>query len=316
MTEIERLLSEGFITKEFLEDEIRCDYLVPSSMKKAWAIQMDLLVKLIDVCKKHNLRIWVSGGSLLGAVRHHGFIPWDDDTDVFLPREDYDKLISLYDKEFSNPYYLESHLNEKKLFTPYARIRNSNTYVNENINTDPKNITWNEGIFVDIFPLDGVGSSNFMLKIRDKTIRLERKLLNAYVFNNSPRWQARIVHDFLHLPFIPFNSIKCIKHSHHLSRHTDYNKASKVGLLLCTPYVLEKNIYDKSDWEETEWMPFESIMVPVPKGWDNILRKTFGDYMQFPPKEQRGNWHALEFDAETPYEIIRKRRELKQSGNN
>lgn len=306
MNEIERLLTEGFITESFLHEEIRCEYLVSANMKKAWAIQLDLLRKLIEVCQKNNLRIWVSGGTLLGAVRHKGFIPWDDDIDVFLPRSDYDKLLNLPQGEFSYPYFLQSELNEKNLFTPYARIRNSNTYVNENNMRHPEKIDWNEGIFVDIFPLDGVTDNKFKLKFFDKIIRLERKLIHAYVLNASPRWQARLLHIFLHCPFVPFTSIKAIRHIHYLSRNTDYDKASKIGLLICSPYSLEKNIYEKEDWKETEWLPFENIMVPVPIGWDNILKKVFGDYMQYPPKEKRGNWHALVFDAETPYSQIKK----------
>ncbi len=304
MNEIERLLSEGFISKDFLQEEVRCGYTVPSSMKKAWAIQMDLMVKLFEVCKKHKLRIWVAGGSLLGAVRHKGFIPWDDDSDVFLPREDYDKLLRLPQKEFGDPYFLQSELNEKNLFTPYARIRNSNTYVNEHNMRNPEKLNWNNGIFVDIFPLDGVTTNKFKLLAYDKIIRFERRLIHAYVLNMSPRWQAQFLHKILHWPFIPFNSIKAIKHIHHLAKNTNYNSVNKVGLLACTPYELERNIFNKVDWEETTWLPFENIMVPAPKGWDNILRTVFGDYMQFPPIEKRGNWHALEFDAEIPYKLV------------
>lgn len=301
MTEIERLLYNGFVSEEFLHEEVRCEYLVPSSMKKAWAIQMDLMVKLFDVCKKHNLRVWAAGGTLLGAVRHKGFIPWDDDCDVFLPREDYDKLLRLPPEEFPHPYFLQSEVSEKNLFTPYARIRNSNTYVNEHNMRHPEKLNWNNGIFVDIFPLDGVGNNLTKLKLQNKLVKLGWILVHAYVLDANPRWIARLAHKILHWPFVPFNSVMAIKAIHSISRITRYDDTSRIGLIMCPTYDLMRNIFSKKDYEETVWLPFETIQIPAPKGWRNVLTTVFGDYMQFPPLDKRGNWHALEFDADTPY---------------
>ena len=302
MTEIERLLSEGFISKEFLQDEVRCGYLVPSSMKKAWAIQLDLLVKLFEVCKKHNLRIWVSGGSLLGAVRHQGFIPWDDDSDVFLPREDHDKLLKLAEKEFKEPYFLQSYLTDPKYPYAYARLRNSKTTVDEHRYKEEA-IVWNNGIFVDIFPLDGVDKINSLLRIKSKLLKFYAQIIFNYPDRiNYPRFRSSFLHSFLNLPFVPFSNKKIIKCMHKLSAgRKGFDESPNVGLILGSPLALEKEVFRKEDWSGTQWMPFENIMVPVPNGWDNVLRTNYGDYMKFPPVEKRGNWHALEFDAETPY---------------
>ena len=95
MTEGERLLENGFITKEFLEPEVRCDYEIPTEMKKVWAIELDLFREVSRVCEEHHLRYWITYGTLLGAVRHKGYIPWDDDFDIMMPRGDYQKLIRL-----------------------------------------------------------------------------------------------------------------------------------------------------------------------------------------------------------------------------
>lgn len=305
MTEIDRLLAEGFITEDFLKEEVRCDYVVPTSMKKAWAIQLDLLVKLFEVCQRNNLRVWVSGGTLLGAVRHKGFIPWDDDSDVFMPREDHDKLLKIATGGVETPYFIQSYLNDPSYPYPYARIRNSNTTVNEHRYKQDA-ITWNNGIFVDIFPLDVVDEINWKLRLKTETLIFYRKMLTnfpARELNLTKR--GLIVHSILNLPFIPFNNQAVIKHMHKISSsRMNFDEADKVGLIMCSPYILDKNIYDKKDWDETIWLPFENIKVPAPKGWDNILRKTFGDYMKFPPVEKRGNWHALEFDAETPYKLV------------
>ena len=110
----------------FFREETRCDFLITEERKNILAISLDLFFEFEKVCKKHNLKYYLFYGSLLGAVRHHGFIPWDDDFDVAMPRKDYEELLRLYD-EFSFPYFLQSPLSDGKCFFSYATLRNSNT---------------------------------------------------------------------------------------------------------------------------------------------------------------------------------------------
>src|SRR3712207_3357568 len=92
----------------FLEEEIRCGYRVSAQMKRVWAVELDLLAKFVDVCERHELRYFLDSGTLIGAIRHQGFIPWDDDIDVSMPRKDYDKLWEIAQTEFSYPYFFQT----------------------------------------------------------------------------------------------------------------------------------------------------------------------------------------------------------------
>ena len=88
MTEIERIIKKGTIKEDFLKEEVRNDFLVTTDRKKLWAVILDLYLKFVTVCEKYGLRFWAEGGTLLGAVRHKGFIPWDDDVDIMMPLPD------------------------------------------------------------------------------------------------------------------------------------------------------------------------------------------------------------------------------------
>ena len=96
------------VPNDFWKEEERCDYKVSKEMKQIWAVELDLLHMFDTVCKKHQLRYFASDGTLLGAIRHHGFIPWDDDIDIAMLREDYDKLCKIGPAEFKHPYFFQS----------------------------------------------------------------------------------------------------------------------------------------------------------------------------------------------------------------
>ena len=110
MTECERILEKGILPSSFCEAEIISDYYVDEKRKKIWAIELDLFIALCDVCRKHNLKFWADGGTMLGAVRHKGFIPWDDDMDIIMPRSDYNKLLEIGPAEFGSPIFCKRHI--------------------------------------------------------------------------------------------------------------------------------------------------------------------------------------------------------------
>lgn len=115
------------LPKNFLEEEIRCGYKISSEMKKVWAVQIDLLEQVKKICKKHGLKYFADSGTLIGAIRHKGYIPWDDDIDLVMMRNDYNKFMEYAKSELEFPYFLQTVYTDKDIMRAHASLRNSKT---------------------------------------------------------------------------------------------------------------------------------------------------------------------------------------------
>lgn len=168
------------LPSSFFNEEVRDEYRVSEKGKRIWAVELDLLAELLRICKKHDIRVCLFAGSLLGAIRHKGFIPWDDDIDVCLVREEYEKLLQHQD-EFKHPYFLQTGYNDREFFLGYARLRNSDT---TGIITWNKSKNYNNGIYIDVFVVDGYVDSERLLNKQLKNRNLTELLLTTYYRND------------------------------------------------------------------------------------------------------------------------------------
>jgi len=276
-----------------LEPETRKGYYISAEMKRLWAVEMELLNKLLEVCKKHNLQIYAEGGTLLGAVREHGYIPWDDDIDMAMPREDYDKLRSIAKDEFKSPYFFQCGYTD--LFpNGQTKIRRDGTTA---ILIGDIMHNFHQGVFIDVFPLDSIPEKedeyNNLIKSR---INIRAKLLLFLDYNFSlTNWKYNW--EYLKVYFsIRKNGFKSYFQKYdEIIKQYQLKQSHLVSLLSWNDD--KRYIRDKSWYKGTIYMPFEDIMIPVPTGYKEILSKQYGDYMK-PAKvpNQHGSFVVLDLN--------------------
>lgn len=295
MTEVERIQTEGWIPKEFWVAETRCGYYVSENMKKTWAIEMDLYRELQRVCKDKKLKLFTDGGTTLGAVRHGGFIPWDDDIDVCLLRADYEILKRL-GHEFKEPYFLQSVYTDPLYGYSFLRLRNCNTTVI----VEPMNYCkFNQGIYIDIFPIDKVTEEDYLPR-RD----MIRQLINknsAFMrldYPSKSEHDLEMIHKYYDAGETPrsvFEKIEAIAMQDE-DKETEY-----LSLIVSTQYAASHKIWPKRVFDDRVPRQFESIEVDIPAGYDEQLQIYYGAYMQLPRLDQRSGWHNNITYPDIPY---------------
>ena len=294
MTETERIIQNGILPASFLEPEIRNDFVVTKDRKKLWAVELDLLLKFDDVCKRHGLKYFLNSGSLLGAIRHKGFIPWDDDIDVEMPRDDYEKLLSL-SGEFEKPYFLQTPDTDKNSGYSFAKLHNTRTTMASERFAFQKMCF---GIFIDIFPYDNWIPSDTTSYDVIKYLAYEN---STFMRMSNPNLD---VNDQLRVkewsgiePAVAYDCINKIAQKYR-NIETD-----TILVAVCALAKYEKKLKYKEDYKEAVMVDFEGFKFPVPIGYDRILTNLYGDYMEFPPVEKRGTWHKdVIIDVDVPYE--------------
>lgn len=283
--------------------DIRCGFSVSEKRKKIWKTELELLNQLQQICEKHGLQYYASNGTLLGAVRHKGFIPWDDDLDVMMPRQDYEKLIEIALWELKEPYVMHIPDHKGIYYRNYARIRNKNTTA---LCRPDFGRNTCQGIFIDIFPMDCRPKSWFKWAVQRSCIYVLHTILTLYVYGDAPVAVSSIKVKIKKLlrKVISLYLDKQGRYEDFVQLYDKwrkrYNRAGEADYYVITH---NKNVYEyKKEWFfKCEYYNFEDIKVRIPNGFDKILKKLYGDYMSFPPVEEIGVHHHIFFDPDKPY---------------
>lgn len=261
----------------FYEEEMRCGYRVTAKTKRVWAVQLEMLDEVERICKKYHIKYFADSGTLIGVVRHKGYIPWDDDIDLVMMREDYERFIQAAAKEVKEPLVLQTVYTEKNYLKGHIQIRNGNT---TGYNAEDKKAGYHCGIFIDIFPLDAVPDGRWAQRIWRFQVRTAWSVLYTwYRFGYYPNVTVagRILHGIGAVLRIPIPKAfrwyerLCTKYS---GKHTCY---------VCdTVFIAEwkKNLWKREWFENSVLMPFENRQIPIPCGYDGRLKAEYGDYLK------------------------------------
>lgn len=251
-------------------------------------IEFEVLRELDSFCRKNNIRYFISHGTLLGAIRYKGFIPWDDDIDVLVPREDYNRLLTLY--QDNEKYRLLSYEKDKRFLLPYAKLVDMNT-VKEEISLDS---SLKLGLDVDVFPLDA-WSDDYETALKEvKYIGRNgqylwlTKLSKPDSVQPLKRFVKGIVMAFVKMRgseyYLHRIMKQCVKYNGTATKYLG-NKAWNV--------YKQKDVLPAEAFAEAIEVEFNGEKFPTMVGYDTFLSSLYGDYMPEPPKEKQKTHHKF-----------------------
>ena len=295
MTECERIIQKGILPPDFFREETRNDFFVSTERKKIWAVELDLLLEFDRICRKHGLKYFLDGGTLLGAARHNGFIPWDDDIDVIMMREDYEEFLKLSD-EFKHPYFLKTPYTDPGYFFSFVKLCNSNTSA---INKIFMFQGFNMGMVMDIFVLDKV-------KLEDYAQNYNR-ILDLVLANST---YMRLTNPYQKdtkrvMEYQGGDPMKRYEEIHRIASMYIHEKTSYIAQTTAPVYGNEHQLYRAEYYSSCVELEFEGFKFPAPVRYDCVLTTLYGDYMTFPPVEKRGTWHnGTKLIPDVPYKDL------------
>lgn len=256
-------------------------------LKKLQSVENDILYEFADFCEKYNLKYYLIGGTLLGTVRYNGFVPWDNDIDVAMPRDDYERLKELWNTEGTNGLFLQSSQSDPLYSRGILKLRRNGTEI---IEKTCSHVKMNTGIYIDIFPIDYLESYNYF-KINTKAFLIKsflnmrgikcgydngrhsfvKKILKYSMCFIKKEWLDKLIEKL------------CVAENKNIHNY---------AILYLHNYSWKKQIHKAEVFGEGIKKTFEGEKYTVPSDWDSFLSKVFGlDYLKEPEKDKRKSPH-------------------------
>ena len=248
-------------------------------------LQLDILVDVASFCEKHGITYFLSSGTLIGAVRHQGYIPWDDDIDIMMPRPDYER----FSREYNSDIYEFMDMNKDVNF-PYvlAKVVDTRTYLKERVITFERS-----GIHIDIFPLDGLSSHRFCQRLHLFVIGrcIYARVVKYIDLRGVDNKWKKLCYRAFKLFLLLFSKRRLTKMVCSLQKKWAWESSVCVSSLGSS----NERLVGKKEWfEYTIKWKFEQYQLQVPNGYDEWLRLIYGNYLLLPPIEKRVAHHAFE----------------------
>lgn len=249
-------------------------------------LQLEILNKVDTFCRENNINYFLTAGTLIGAVRHKGYIPWDDDIDIMMLRDDYEKFLKTFNGKVDNLVVAAPEL-DWNYYAPYANIYDDRTLLDEG---DNGHHGLDLGVKIDVFPFDEIPNNRFhyyinrrLVFLLNRTLRLKRDLGDRSRFSLRDKLAASVFYAF------SYANVQKIIH-----RIATCKRGKNTDDVFLACFDIVKPMRAPKKWfSETIYLPFEQYKFPVPIEYDSYLKVRYGDYMKLPPKDQQIPHHGF-----------------------
>lgn len=259
-------------------------------LNKIHYLELKIALEIKRICEKNNIKYFVTAGTLLGAVRHGGFIPWDDDMDIGMLRKDYEEFLKCCSEDLGEEFYLQTWNTDENFPFSFGKIRLIGTHFIEGF-TEDTNI--NNGIFVDIFPYDSVPDNKIKRFIQSKEYFIYKRLLwiKKGMGQNMKESKSKAIKFYLFKIFSIFFTYDRIK-KHFEKIQKKYNNKLTHFIVADGSYSYKKESIPRNWTDNLELVNFETQEFPTYKNKMEYLKYFYGDFMKLPPEKDR-NRHML-----------------------
>ena len=273
---------------DYFKTEVRDGFEILAMMKRAWAAQMEVLHVVAGVCKNNGIRYFADGGTLLGAVRHKGMIPWDDDIDICVVREEYNRLIQVLPKALPHGFvvagmYADSERLQKAAFVPHLRVIADETLWNFNDYMRYFHGFPYQRVGIDIFPMDYISRDIGITNVQKQIIRLGIETLRDWNKLGENGMLDEYVNGFQKLCNVSFDNVNNVKNYMWkiIDKISSISYREEADYITNIFYWLDNDNYKmkKECYDYTIELPFENMNIVAPEMYDEVLRAEYGDYM-------------------------------------
>lgn len=260
--------------KDIYHDEIRSGFLVTTDRKKVWDKELEILTEFDRICQKHGLRYFADSGTLLGAVRHQGFIPWDNDIDVAMLRPEYEKFKQVAAGDLQSPYELQTPYNSEVIL-PLMKIRDGRTTAVEH----PDLRQMNQGIFIDIVPLDAVWDGT---PKGDRIANIAADLWRTIVYRGGTdlsEWSGHALGMEMVQKLLGLSVLERLD-AYETFQLAHFEDTGRISFLTSFANRI-RGSYERDWYADIAELSFESLSIPAPAKYIRVVEEDFGDWHKF-----------------------------------